>query len=151
MVLAIEVPDAYPWTLLSATALPFATSLIMGGPVMQARKTLKVPYPNLYATPGVHEKADEFNRIQRGHQNMLETLPSVIAMTLVGGLKYPKVAATLSLAYCVGNFFYAKGYADTSKDVKGARYSNPLAALKPIGMMGSFFTCVTACIVMLVY
>merc|ERR1712093_769466 len=56
---------------------------------MKARKTLKVPYPNLYAVPGVHEKADEFNRVQRGHQNMFETLSSMIAMTLVGGLKYP--------------------------------------------------------------
>ena len=50
-----------------------------------------------------------------------------------------------------GNFFYLTGYANPDKDVKMARYSNPLAALKPIGMMGSFFCCVTACVVMIAY
>jgi glutathione S-transferase len=85
--LTIEVPDEYPWVLLSATVLPIVTSTIMGGLVMKARTTYKVPYPNLYAVPGVHEKADAFNRVQRGHQNMFETLPSIIAMTVVGGLR----------------------------------------------------------------
>jgi len=151
MVLTLEVPDAYPWTLLSATALPFVTSLVLGGSVMTARKMFNVPYPNLYATPGVHEKADEFNRVQRGHQSMFESLQSVIAMTLVGGLKYPKVAAACSVAYCVGSYYFLKGYADVAADVKGARYSKPLAALKPLGMMGSLITCITACVVMVAY
>jgi len=147
--LTLDVPDAYPWTLLSATVVPFVTSFVMGGSVMTARKTFKVGYPNLYAVPGVHEKADEFNRVQRGHQNMFESLSSMIAMTLVGGLKYPMVAASFSVAYCLGNYFYLKGYADVSKDVKGARYSNPLAALKPLGMVGTLITCTIACVSML--
>lgn len=68
MVLTLVVPEMYPYTLLSATAVPFVTSFLMGGKVMTARKTYDVPLPNLYATPGVHEKADAFNRVQRGHQ-----------------------------------------------------------------------------------
>jgi len=146
MVLSIEVPDAYPIAVLSATVVPFITSILMGGKVMSARKEYKVFYPNLYATPGVHEKADEFNRVQRGHQNMFETLPSVIAMVMFAGLKYPYAAAASSVAYCIGNYVYLLGYADNSKDVKGARYSKPLAVLKPIGMFGSLVACIMACV-----
>eukprot|EP00966_Prymnesium_polylepis_P246910 5709832-Prymnesium_polylepis.1 len=112
----IVLPANYPYTLLSATVLPFVTSFIMGGKVMGARSTFGVPLPNLYAVPSVHEKADAFNRVQRGHQNMFETLQLVIAMVLVAGLKYPVVAAALSTAYCVGNYFYLVGYADQDKD-----------------------------------
>ena len=54
-----------------------------------------------------------------------------MVMNLVGGLVYPKAAVALMVAYCVGSFAYLKGYSDTSKDVKGARYTNPLAPLKP--------------------
>ena len=146
---SIVVPEAYPWTLLSATAVPFVVSQVLGGRVMGARSKFAVPYPNLYAVPGVHEKADAFNRVQRGHQNMLETLPSVIAMVLVAGLKYPRIAAGASVAYCAGSYFYQTGYADESKDVKGARYTHPLAALKPIGMLTSFIGCITVCVKML--
>jgi len=47
---------------------------------------------SLYAVPGIHgdkKQADAFNRIQRSHQNYFEMLDSYIAMTLLGGLKYP--------------------------------------------------------------
>ena len=33
--------------------------------------------------------------------------------------------------------------------VKMARYKNPLAVLKPLGMLGSLVACVTACVTML--
>ena len=151
MVLSIEVPDAYPVTLLCATVLPFITSMIMGGLVMAARKTYDVQYPNLYAVPGVHPKADEFNRVQRGHQNIFETLTSLIAMVLVGGLKFPLVAASASVAFCIGSYGYIKGYSDLSKAVKGARYQHPLAPLKPLGWLLSLGTCVGACIMMMMY
>ena len=77
------------------------------------------------AVPKVHEKADEFNRVQRGHQNMLETMSSVCVMGLVAGLKYPLVAAGLSVAYCIGNWFYQTAYMDVSQDVSNARYKHP--------------------------
>jgi hypothetical protein len=59
--------------------------------------------------------------------------------------RYPITAAAFSAAYCVGNFFYLRAYADVEKDVKIARYSNPVAALKPVGMVGSLVTCIAAC------
>jgi len=102
------------------------------------------------AVPGVHEKADEFNRVQRGHQNMFETMSGVMSMVLVGGIKYPLVATSCAVAFCVGNYFYLKGYADSSKDVSKARYTHPLAMLKIIGTFVSFFTCMLACWKMLV-
>ena len=77
----------------------------MGGRVMSARQRLKVQYPNLYAVPGYHDKADEFNRVQRGHQNLFETIGSVTTMLLVGGLQSPRVATALALAYCAGMLF----------------------------------------------
>ena len=43
-------------------------NVFVSGGVMAARKKLDVKYPNLYATPGFHKHADEFNSIQRGHQ-----------------------------------------------------------------------------------
>ena len=116
---------------------------------MGARKKYDVKYPNLYAVPGVHKHADEFNRVQRGHQSMMETMPNVIVMTLTAGLKFPKIAAGCCAAYCVGNYFYQSGYADITKDVKGARYTKPLAVLKPLGIVGTFALSVTTCVLLL--
>ena len=77
---------------------------------------------------------------------MFETMTSVSLMGLFAGLKYPLVSAGLAVAYCLGNWFYQSGYSNLSKDVAGARYTSPLAVLKPVGMMGSMIACVTACI-----
>ena len=71
---ALMIPENYKYAVLGAVVVPFVANMIIGGPVMAARKSMNVPYPNLYATPGVHDKADAFNRIQRGHQNMFETV-----------------------------------------------------------------------------
>lgn len=68
----LNVPDQYGYVILTCGVLPLFTNIYLGGPVMKARKALDVPYPNLYAVPGVHKNADEFNRIQRGHQNYFE-------------------------------------------------------------------------------
>merc|ERR1712070_37333 len=101
----IVVPDWYPATLLAATVVPFVASTVMGGKVMGARKKYNVQYPNLYGVPGVHDHADAFNRVQRGHQNIFETLASIIAMVLVGGLVFPIASAACAVAYCLGNWF----------------------------------------------
>ena len=93
MVLTITVPNEYGWVVLGAGIGSIVCNMVLGGPVMKARKELDVPLPNLYATPGVHKHADEFNRIQRSHQNYMETIDSYIAMTLLGGLKHPLACA----------------------------------------------------------
>ena len=66
--------------------------------------------------------ADEFNRVQRGHQNFLESSDSYAIMTLIGGLKHPIACAVGSVCYCVGSVLYMKGYSDNKLDVKMARY-----------------------------
>ena len=63
---------------------------------------------------------------------MFETVPFVMPMLLFGGLYFPKIAGLLGLAYSIGSHSYLAGYADPTKDVKAARYTRPLAALKPL-------------------
>jgi glutathione S-transferase len=144
MVLSLTLPDEYPYVIVSTTIVPFVANMLMGGPVMKARKRLEVPYPNAYATPGYHKHADEFNRVQRGHQNMFETMPNMIVMALVGGIKYPITSAVCALAYSAGSWLYLIGYSDTSLDVKTARYKKG-GAVKMLGLLGTFFTCCGTC------
>ena len=148
MTLTISLPDNYPYVILSSVVAPFVTNIMMGGPVMRARKRFDVPYPNLYATPGHHKEADAFNRVQRGHQSMFETLPHLMSFALVGGLQYPLVSAVSALAYCLGSYFFLQGYSDTSLDVKSARYKKG-GGLKWLGLLGAFFTCCSTCYSML--
>ena len=89
---------------------------------MKARKDFNVQYPNLYATPGYHKQADEFNRVQRGHQNMLENWTTFTAAALLGGLKYPIAVSIYGILYSVGNILFLIGYKDTKLDVATARY-----------------------------
>ena len=127
----------------SATQFPFVVSTYMGGKVMKARKDCDVPYPNLYAAPGFHKKADEFNRVQRGHQSYFEMYTNVAAMCLVGGLKHPILAAAASVIFSVGSVFYQTGYADTTLDVKTARYKKG-GHLKFVGVFLGMYTMVSA-------
>lgn len=110
---------------------------------MTARKDCDVQYPNLYAVPGFHKRADEFNRCQRGHQSFFETLPFVSAMGLAGGLKHPVAAALSGLLFCVGSVLFQIGYADTTLDVKMARYKKG-GGLKWVGVLLSMGVCVSA-------
>ena len=116
------MPFAYGYVVLTVGVGSFVVTTMMGGAVMAARKKFDVGYPNLYATPGHHKHADEFNRVQRGHQNMFESLPTVMCMTLLGGLKYPLTNAIGYCLYLLGSFLYLKGYSDSALDVKTARY-----------------------------
>lgn len=78
-------------------------------------------YPNLYATPGYHKNADEFNRVQRGHQKVYEHLSDFRAVAFIGGLMHPITCAGCGIVYCLGNYLYMAGYSDTKLDVKLAR------------------------------
>jgi glutathione S-transferase len=114
----------------------------MGFSVMSARTKFNVPYPNLYATPGLHKQADEFNRVQRGHQSLFETLTSFTALSLIGGIKHPIVSAVAGILYCVGSVLFLSGYADTSLDVKTARYKKG-GVLKVLGFVTAVGTCIS--------
>jgi hypothetical protein len=90
----------------------------------------------MYATPGVHKEADAFNRVQRGHQNMFETLSTFSLMALIGGLKYPIACSVYSALYNVGCILYQQGYADLKLDVKAARHKKG-GAIKYVGLFGA--------------
>jgi len=122
--------------------VPMVSSIYMGGKVMTARKDCDVQYPNLYAVPGFHKRADEFNRCQRGHQAFFEMYPFACLFGLIGGIKHP-VAATISgLLFSVGSICYQTGYADTSLDVKMARYKKG-GGLKWVGFFLSLAVCIS--------
>lgn len=121
MVLSIDIPDKYPLVLLCNAVLPSFVNFYLSSKVIVARKKFKIPLPNLYATPGVHEKADEFNRVQRGHQNIIETISDFKTNSLIAGLYYPKLVAVCGLMHCVGAMLYQVGYSDTKLDVRTAR------------------------------
>ena len=114
--------------------LPAFTNVQLMGGVMKARKKLKIPYPNLYAVPGHHDKADEFNRVQRGHQNYLEMLDDFRLMALIGGLKNPYLNAFGGVCFSLGSYLYQVGYSDMSLDVKFARHKKG-AMIKWVGYL----------------
>jgi glutathione S-transferase len=140
----ISVPPEYGWVILGAGIGSTITNIYLGGAVMEARRRLDIQLPNCYAAPGYHKNADEFNRVQRSHQNFLEYLDQYIAMTLLGGLKYPLACAIGSVFFNLGSIMYQKGYADVSLDVKDARYKKG-GWIKYVGFFTSFYsTCALA-------
>eukprot|EP00549_Striatella_unipunctata_P021533 CAMPEP_0118707064 /NCGR_PEP_ID=MMETSP0800-20121206/20958_1 /TAXON_ID=210618 ORGANISM="Striatella unipunctata, Strain CCMP2910" /NCGR_SAMPLE_ID=MMETSP0800 /ASSEMBLY_ACC=CAM_ASM_000638 /LENGTH=151 /DNA_ID=CAMNT_0006609773 /DNA_START=54 /DNA_END=509 /DNA_ORIENTATION=- len=136
MTYSIQVPNEYGYVILTCIVGPMVSSLYMGGVVGGARKKYNVPYPNMYATPKHHEKADEFNRVQRGHQNFFENVTSFSVAALVGGLKHPYTCAVYGILFSVGSILFQIGYSDTNLDVKLARYKKG-GAIKHIGFLGS--------------
>lgn len=52
----------------------------------------------------------EFNAVQRGHQNMLETHYAQLWMMSLAGLKYPMATAICGAVYTVGRIVYYLGY-----------------------------------------
>ena len=141
----LTVPDNYGYVILTTCVWSlFFVPTFCAGDVMKARKECNVQYPNLYATPGYHKQADEFNRVQRGHQNMFETLPGFTVMNLLGGLKHPIACSIFACLYGAGNILYLKGYSDKSLDVKDARYKKG-GAIKFIGYFGSLGSTISLC------
>ena len=136
---AIDVPSPYGWVVLGAGFGTFFTNGYLSTAVMAAREKYNVGYPNLYAVPGFHKNADEFNRVQRSHQNFLEGLPSYLVLLLLGGLKYPIANAVGSCFFFLGSILYQKGYSDPSLDVKMARHKKG-GPIKYIGLFTSLYS-----------
>jgi len=97
--------------------------------VMKARKKYEVKYPALYS-----DKSNEFNCIQRAHQNTLEIWPQFLIFLFLAGLQAPRMSAVFGLIFLTGRFMYAQGYYtfDPSKRNRGA--------ISYIGFFGLFFT-----------
>ena len=86
------------------------------------RGPANVPYPNFYASPD-HTKASteayKFNCAQRVHGNFLEHMPTMMAMMLVAGLKYPVAVTGLGATWMMFRVLYAYGYITSQPGTKG--------------------------------
>jgi hypothetical protein len=62
---------------------------------------------------GDSEDAKKFNCVQRGHQQALESWPSFLACSLLGGLSYPLTTALFGVSWCYARLEWAEGYAES--------------------------------------
>jgi glutathione S-transferase len=112
----LTISREYGWVLLT-TASTTLLNMWLARQVGNARKKYKVDYPTMYdpAKP-------EFNCYQRAHQNMLETLPNILAMLLIGGIRHPRIATGAGLTWILGRILFAFGYytGDPSKRHRGS-------------------------------
>ncbi|KAG8460347.1 hypothetical protein KFE25_011838 [Diacronema lutheri] len=86
------------------------TLMGLGFKVSKAREEYGVEYPTMYAT-GTDAKSTKFNCTQRGHQQALETYTSFVACSLIGGITHPYFVAAAGIAWIVGRWKWAGGYA----------------------------------------
>jgi len=109
-------PDGYALVIGTGVASGVVNAWLMSR-VMRARKEHKIEYPKLYA-----ENNDEFNCIQRAHQNYLENQPQFLMILFLGGLQYPRISAAAGMIYLASRVAYAIGYSsgDPSKRRRGA-------------------------------
>jgi glutathione S-transferase len=135
----VEILPQYGWVVLGAGIGTFFTHFYLSAAVMNARDKYSIQYPNLYAVPGYHKGADEFNRVQRSHQNYLEGVGSYLTLALIGGLKYPIANAVGGVCFCLGSILYQKGYVDTALDAKMARHKKG-GPIKWIGVLISLYS-----------
>lgn len=137
--MSLTIPNHYGYVILTACiGNGFILSTYLGVVVMKARTKYNVPYPNLYATPGLHKEADAFNRYQRGHQAILESLSPYIILSLIGGLQYPITVTIFNIIHIIGCILFQIGYGDTTLDVKDARYQKG-GSIKWLSMFGVMY------------
>lgn len=106
---AIELRQDHGFSLLVLMLTVFVHFWYMAVRVAKARKKFGVKYPALYADTSI-KNANDFNCIQRGHQNCLEQIPHFIMVFSAASVKYPLAAAVAGLIYNVGKVAYMEGY-----------------------------------------
>ena len=139
---ALTLPPSFGYVVLAWPFLGVISNLYIGSVfVMKARKKYNVKYPTMYL--GRNEKhAQEFNSIQRGHQNMLEMQAVITICALVGALageNCAKANAVSGVLFNLGSYFYAKGYSTAEENGSG-RYKSG-GGIKWLGIMIAFGTC----------
>eukprot|EP01034_Spumella_vulgaris_P026343 gene26343-32909_t len=67
-------------------------------------------YPKLYAE-GFSVHAKQFNCVQRGHQQALETYTAYVVLSLVGGVRFPVTVTLAGLLWSIARLSWASGYA----------------------------------------
>lgn len=125
----IQIPRLYGLVILNAVGSTFVM-LYLGMKVGMSRKDFiekakkegdehaeeRFSYPKMYAE-GFDNLSKEFNCIQRGHQQALETYPQVLACSLIGGIRHPILTSIGQVVWAIARLEWAKGYAkgDPSK------------------------------------
>jgi glutathione S-transferase len=66
-------------------------------------------YPKMYAE-GFSKEAKQFNCMQRGHQQPLETYTMFVAMSVIGGLKFPIATLCGGVLWMYARIKWAEGY-----------------------------------------
>lgn len=82
--------------------------LSLGFKVGAARKKYGVKYPKMYAS-GDSDDDTTFNCIQRAHQQALETYPTFLVCSVLGGIRQPLTTAAYGLLWCVARLKWAEG------------------------------------------
>mmetsp|Transcript_22787 Transcript_22787/g.52225 ORF Transcript_22787/g.52225 Transcript_22787/m.52225 type:complete len:149 (+) Transcript_22787:163-609(+) len=104
-----SLPEGYCYTL-AVFAASFFMNFFQTVQVILARKKYDVGYPHLYA-PETNKFKKEFDSVQRGHQNTLESYAVVMLQMFVCGLFHPYTAAGCGGLWVAGRVVYAMGYA----------------------------------------
>ncbi|PSN47492.1 Microsomal glutathione S-transferase 3 [Blattella germanica] len=102
--ITLTVPAEYGYVILVAVGSTF----VLGWKAMQvgkARRKYGIKYPTMYSADN-----NQFNCIQRAHQNTLENYPQFLMLLLLGGLEWPVVSAGAGILFLAGRIVYAKGY-----------------------------------------
>ncbi|ESN98716.1 hypothetical protein HELRODRAFT_67163 [Helobdella robusta] len=125
----ITVPDGYGYVVLAGIGHVFLNTWL-AMKVVNARKKYKIEYPTMYSADN-----QDFNCIQRAHQNTLENYPTYLFLLLVGGLQYPKIVAGTGAFYIVCRIIYAKGY--YTGEPKNRIYGAATSHIAEIVLLGS--------------
>ncbi len=76
--------------------------------VGKARKKHEVKYPLMYSPANGGD--NQFNCVQRAHQNTLENYPQFLLLLLTGGMSHPCLSAGAGAIWIAGRIAFALGY-----------------------------------------
>jgi glutathione S-transferase len=121
------LPEGYGYIILVAVD-SFFVNMWLSHNVVNARKKYEIPYPKMYSPDN-----DQFNCVQRAHQNWLEMYPQFLTVLFVGGLQLPKTTAAAGLVYLFGRIVYAQGYYSGDPEKRKRGFFGMLGLLTMLG------------------
>ena len=130
----INVAPEYGYVVLAGASMVLVNGWMMAK-IGKARKKFGITYPQMYS-----DDNQEFNCVQRAHQNTLEQLHFFYPTLLVSGLRHPMGAAAAGAIFVVGRIMYATGYytGEAKNRIPGAMTSMLGGMLPLLGMTVSF-------------
>ncbi|KAK9827409.1 hypothetical protein WJX74_000273 [Apatococcus lobatus] len=130
---SLNLAPEFGWVL-GAAAFTGVVYMWQSIQVGAARRKYGVKYPKMYAD-GESKEAQNFNCIQRSHQNTSEQIGPVLVTQALLGLYHPITAASLGAIWAIGRIVYAVGYSsgDPAKRTPGSAVS----FLSYFGLLGA--------------